>query len=45
LHERLGTAWKKSWEPALVAWVEGEKVPASVLKELAAVTRTARLRS
>jgi hypothetical protein len=45
LRERLGTSWKKSWEPALVAWVEGENVPASVLKELAAVTRAAKSRS
>lgn len=45
LRERLSPAWSKAWQPALVAWVDGENVPASVLKELAAATRTARLRT
>lgn len=42
LRERLSPAWTKAWQPALVAWVDGENVPASVLKELAAATRAAR---
>jgi hypothetical protein len=42
LRERLAPSWSKSWEPALSAWVEGESVPASVLKEIASVTRAAR---
>ncbi len=42
LRERLAPSWKKAWEPALMAWLEGENVPASVLKELAAATRAAR---
>jgi hypothetical protein len=42
LRERLAPSWTKAWEPALVAWVEGESVPASALKEIAAATRAAR---
>lgn len=42
LRERLAASWSRAWEPALVAWVEGENVPASVLKEIAAATRAAR---
>jgi recombination associated protein RdgC len=42
LRERLAPSWAKAWQPALVAWVEGESVPASVLKEIAAATRAAR---
>jgi hypothetical protein len=42
LRERLAPSWAKAWEPALVAWVEGENVPASALKEIAAATRAAR---
>ncbi len=45
LRERLAPSWSKAWEPALLAWVEGESVPASVLKELAAATRAAARRS
>jgi recombination associated protein RdgC len=42
LRERLAPSWSKAWEPALMAWVEGESVPASALKEIAAATRAAR---
>lgn len=42
LRERLAPSWSKAWEPALVAWVEGENVPAGALKEIAAATRAAR---
>jgi recombination associated protein RdgC len=42
LRERLAPAWAKAWQPALVAWMEGESVPASVLKEIAAATRAAK---
>jgi hypothetical protein len=42
LRERLAPSWAKAWEPALLAWVEGESVPASALKEIAAATRAAR---
>ena len=42
LRERLAPSWTKAWEPALVAWVEGENVPASALKEIAAAMRVAR---
>ena len=42
LRERLAPSWAKAWQPALVAWVEGENVPASALKEIAAATRAAR---
>jgi recombination associated protein RdgC len=42
LRERLAPSWSKAWEPALLAWVEGESVPASALKEIAAATRAAR---
>jgi len=42
LRERLAPSWAKSWEPALSAWVEGESVPASALKEIAAATQRAR---
>ena len=42
LRERLAPSWAKAWQPALVAWMEGENVPASVLKEIAAATRAAR---
>jgi hypothetical protein len=42
LRERLAPSWAKAWQPALVAWMEGESVPASVLKEIAAATRAAR---
>jgi recombination associated protein RdgC len=42
LRERLAPSWSKAWEPALIAWVEGESVPASALKEIAAATRAAR---
>lgn len=42
LRERLAPSWAKAWQPALVAWVEGESIPASVLKEIAAATRAAR---
>jgi len=42
LRERLAPSWAKAWQPALVAWMEGESVPASALKEIAAATRAAR---
>ncbi|HEY6078965.1 MAG TPA: hypothetical protein VIW29_09185 [Polyangiaceae bacterium] len=42
LRERLSASWAKAWQPALMAWVEGESVPASALKEIAAATRAAR---
>jgi recombination associated protein RdgC len=42
LRERLAASWAKAWQPALVAWMEGENVPASALKEIAAATRAAR---
>jgi recombination associated protein RdgC len=42
LRERLAPSWAKAWQPALVAWVDGESVPASALKEIAAATRAAR---
>jgi hypothetical protein len=42
LRERLAPSWSKAWEPALVAWFEGENVPASALKEIAAATRAAK---
>ena len=42
LRERLSSSWSKAWEPALMAWVEGQSVPASALKEIAAATRAAR---
>ncbi|HEX2869804.1 MAG TPA: hypothetical protein VHP33_01085 [Polyangiaceae bacterium] len=42
LRERLAPSWTKAWQPALVAWMEGESVPASALKEIAAATRAAR---
>jgi len=42
LRERLAPSWAKAWQPALVAWFEGESVPASALKEIAAATRAAR---
>jgi recombination associated protein RdgC len=42
LRERLAPSWVKAWQPALVAWMEGESVPASALKEIAAATRAAR---
>lgn len=42
LRERLTSSWLKAWQPALMAWVEGENVPASALKEIAAATRAAR---
>jgi hypothetical protein len=42
LRERLAPSWAKAWQPALVAWMEGESVPASALKEIAAATRSAR---
>ncbi|HYQ18447.1 MAG TPA: hypothetical protein VEQ58_21875 [Polyangiaceae bacterium] len=42
LRERLAPSWAKAWQPALVAWFEGENVPASALKEIAAATRAAR---
>ena len=42
LRDRLSPTWAKAWQPALVAWVEGESVPASALKEIAAATRAAR---
>ncbi|MES1183146.1 MAG: hypothetical protein ABUL60_04990 [Myxococcales bacterium] len=42
LRERLAPSWAKAWQPALVAWMEGESVPASALKAIAAATRAAR---
>jgi hypothetical protein len=42
LRARLSPSWAKAWEPALVAWFEGESVPASALKEIAAATRAAK---
>jgi recombination associated protein RdgC len=42
LRERLAPSWVKAWQPALMAWVEGESVPASALKEIAQATRAAR---
>jgi recombination associated protein RdgC len=42
LRERLAPSWAKAWQPALVAWVDGESVPASALKEIASATRAAR---
>lgn len=42
LRERLTPGWAKGWQPALVAWMEGESVPASALKEIASTTRAAR---
>lgn len=42
LRERLAPSWAKAWQPALVAWMEGESVPASALKEIAAATRAAK---
>jgi hypothetical protein len=42
LRERLAPGWAKGWQPALMAWVESENVPASVLKEIAASGRTAK---
>ena len=42
LRERLSPGWSKGWEPAVVAWMDEESVPASVLKEIAATTRAAK---
>jgi recombination associated protein RdgC len=42
LRERLVPGWSKGWEPALAAWMDDESVPASALRELAAVTRAAK---
>lgn len=42
LRERLAPGWSRGWQPALVAWMENESVPASALKEIAAATRAAR---
>lgn len=42
LRERLSPGWTKGWEPALVAWMEDESVPASALREIAATTRAAK---
>jgi hypothetical protein len=42
LRERLAPGWAKGWQPALMAWVESENVPASVLKEIAASGRAAK---
>ncbi len=42
LRERLAPSFGKSWQLALGAWLEGKDVPASVLKEIAALTRAAR---
>jgi recombination associated protein RdgC len=42
LRDRLAPSWAKAWEPALMAWVEGESVPASALKEIAAAAQRAR---
>jgi hypothetical protein len=42
LRERLTPGWAKGWQPALVAWMEGESVPAGALKEIAAATRAAK---
>jgi hypothetical protein len=42
LRERLAPSWEKSWQPALGAWLEEKSIPASVLREIAALTRAAR---
>jgi hypothetical protein len=42
LRERLSPGWAKGWEPAVVAWMEDESVPASALREIAATTRAAK---
>ncbi len=45
LRERLAPGWSKGWEPALAAWMDEESIPASALREIAAVTRAAKKRS
>jgi len=42
LRERLAPSWAKGFEPALVAWMENESVPAGALRELAAAARSAK---
>lgn len=42
LRERLSPGWAKGWQPAVVAWMEDESVPASALREIAATTRAAK---
>jgi hypothetical protein len=42
LRERLAPSWAKGFEPALVAWMENESVPAGALRELAAAARAAK---
>jgi hypothetical protein len=36
LADRLSDSWRLGWEPALVAWADGEAVPAAILARLAA---------
>lgn len=39
LRERLAPLWQEAWQPAIVAWAEGEAVPTGALKALAATTK------
>jgi hypothetical protein len=42
LRERLAPSWAKGFEPALVAWMENESVPAAALRELASAARASK---
>ncbi len=42
LRERLSPLWQEAWQPAIVAWAEGDSVPAAALKALAASSKPAR---
>jgi len=35
LADRLGDAWRRAWEPAIVSWADGESVPPEILSALA----------
>jgi len=42
LGERLSEVWTRGWEPAIVCWMEEQKIPAEVLARLAPAARGGR---
>jgi len=42
LRERLAPLWKEAWEPAIVAWADGESVPTTALQALVKAARPPR---
>jgi hypothetical protein len=42
LRERLAPLWQEAWQPAIVAWADGESVPTAALQALTRAAKPAR---